>query len=69
LLAKLEIESLGLPCGYGMPTGVLFSRSHAKMFTGLKEIVVMMGRTRSCGEQELATVNETSADLEQPLVK
>jgi hypothetical protein len=39
------------------------------MFTGLKEIVVIMGRTRSCGEQELVTVNESPPDWEEPLVK
>jgi hypothetical protein len=65
----LKIESLGLPCGHGKPTGILFSGSHAKMFTGLKEIVVIMGRTRFCGEQELVAVDDITFAWNPPLVK
>jgi hypothetical protein len=68
-ISKLGIESLGLPCGQGKPTGIPFSGSHAKWFTGLKEIVVIMGRTRWCGEQELVAVNDTNFNWNPPLVK
>jgi hypothetical protein len=68
-ISKLGIESLGLPCGHGKPTGILFSGSHAKWFTGLKEIVVIMGRTRWCGEQELVAVNDTNFNWNPSLVK
>ena len=68
-ISKLGIESLGLPCGHGQPAGILFSGSHAKMFTGLKEIVVILGRTRWCGEQELVAVNDTNFNWNPSLVK
>jgi hypothetical protein len=68
-ISKLGIESLGLPCGHGQPAGILFSGSHAKMFTGLKEIVVILGRTRWCGEQELVAVNGTNLNWNLLLVK
>jgi hypothetical protein len=71
-ISMLGIESLGIPCGHGVGrTGVLFSGSHAKWFTGLKEIVVVMGRTLLSGEMEMVEVNETSPirDWELPLVQ
>jgi hypothetical protein len=68
-ISKLGIESLGLPCGHGKPIGILFSGANANMFTGLKEIVVILGRIRVCGELELVAVNETTSKWNPPLVQ
>jgi hypothetical protein len=57
--SKYNIESLGIDWEYGLKA---FFASDAKLFSGLREIVILIGRTRLSCEIEMVPISETAPE-------